>query len=96
MLPPLIDILPEARLNLVVYYLRQGEYAPYAAIALQQQKLVIDLSDTLLIIKLSIFVCVFKNLQLTPTCLLKFHDKQNISQSTRFACRWKTSSTFFK
>uniref|UniRef100_A0A668V977 Intraflagellar transport protein 56 n=1 Tax=Oreochromis aureus TaxID=47969 RepID=A0A668V977_OREAU len=25
-LPPLIDVIPEARLNLVIYYLRQGEY----------------------------------------------------------------------
>ena len=25
-LPPLIDVLPEARLNLVIYYLRQGEF----------------------------------------------------------------------
>uniref|UniRef100_A0A3Q3RE38 Intraflagellar transport protein 56 n=1 Tax=Monopterus albus TaxID=43700 RepID=A0A3Q3RE38_MONAL len=25
-LPPLIDVFPEARLNLVIYYLRQGEY----------------------------------------------------------------------
>ena len=24
-LPPLIDVLPEARLNLVIYYLRQGK-----------------------------------------------------------------------
>ena len=24
-LPPLIDVIPEARLNLVIYYLRQGE-----------------------------------------------------------------------
>lgn len=23
-LPPLIDVIPEARLNLVIYYLRQG------------------------------------------------------------------------
>ena len=26
-LPPLIDVLPEARLNLVIYYLRQGNPA---------------------------------------------------------------------
>ena len=25
-LPPLIDVLPEARLNLVIYYLKQGQY----------------------------------------------------------------------
>ena len=25
-LPPLIDVLPEARLNLVIYYLKQGKY----------------------------------------------------------------------
>ena len=24
MLPPLIDVIPEARLNLVIYYLKQG------------------------------------------------------------------------
>ena len=25
-LPPLIDVIPEARLNLVIYYLKQGMY----------------------------------------------------------------------
>lgn len=25
-LPPLVDVIPEARLNLVIYYLRQGKY----------------------------------------------------------------------
>uniref|UniRef100_A0A8C6LM64 Intraflagellar transport protein 56 n=1 Tax=Nothobranchius furzeri TaxID=105023 RepID=A0A8C6LM64_NOTFU len=28
-LPPLIDVIPEARLNLVIYYLRQGVYMSY-------------------------------------------------------------------
>ena len=28
-LPRLIDVIPEARLNLVIYYLRQGELAPH-------------------------------------------------------------------
>lgn len=27
-LPPLIDVIPEARLNLVIYYLRQGGALP--------------------------------------------------------------------
>jgi intraflagellar transport protein 56 len=26
-LPPLLDVIPEARLNLVIYYMKQGEYA---------------------------------------------------------------------
>lgn len=25
-LPPLVDVIPEARLNLVIYYLQQGKY----------------------------------------------------------------------
>ena len=25
MLPPLVDVIPEARLNLVIYYLKSGE-----------------------------------------------------------------------
>jgi len=28
-LPPLIDVIHEARLNLAVYYLRQGMYSAY-------------------------------------------------------------------
>jgi len=31
-LPPLIDVIPEARLNLVIYYLKQGQFAFFAEV----------------------------------------------------------------
>ena len=33
-LPPLVDVIPEARLNLVIYYLRQGKLIVWISISL--------------------------------------------------------------
>lgn len=37
-LPPLIDVIPEARLNLVIYYLRQGVYGCGITVVCNKQK----------------------------------------------------------
>jgi len=50
-LPPLVDVIPEARLNLVIYHLRQGDTS-----FLMFAVYITDMF-TLIILQLQIFVC---------------------------------------
>lgn len=42
-LPPLIDVIPEARLNLVIYYLRQGVTLQFSGTSKQDKYLIIKI-----------------------------------------------------